>query len=377
MEGCRLPLLTLSALLLLMASSSCNVYKRQLLSAAEPLQSAGRASPAPKPAPDPAPDAGRAPAETRCGDGIITGVEKCDTAIEAGQPGACPRDCPELAPCAQRALNGSACQAECVLIELSCGARDGCCPSACAPATDVDCSTSCGDGAIDGARGETCEPKSSTPCPADAAACADSDACTRDALTGSAANCNAVCTHEPISARTGGDGCCPDGADSTQDSDCPARCGNGVLEAGEACDGGDRCSATCSVIPPSDEQRCQDDFATTDCQRCSCSKCNDTYLGCVDVGDTTNSRSCRAVVECAERSHCSGDACYCGISPCVPPGIGPGACRTEIEDAAGTIDPLLVLMQSRDPSSTLGRANALGACRQKQCASECYKSALR
>ena len=36
--------------------------------------------------------------------------------IDQGQPGACPLDCPALAPCAQRALNGSACQAECVLI---------------------------------------------------------------------------------------------------------------------------------------------------------------------------------------------------------------------------------------------------------------------
>jgi len=30
------------------------------------------------------------PLATRCGDGLITGEEKCDTGIEPGRPGACP-----------------------------------------------------------------------------------------------------------------------------------------------------------------------------------------------------------------------------------------------------------------------------------------------
>ena len=41
-----------------------------------------------------------------------------------------------------------------------------------------------------------------------------------------------------------GDGCCPKGANSLQDDDCLPQCGNGVLEAGEICDGND-CPALC------------------------------------------------------------------------------------------------------------------------------------
>jgi len=34
--------------------------------------------------------------ETRCGDGMVSGVEQCDTAIARGMPGACPSECPDV-----------------------------------------------------------------------------------------------------------------------------------------------------------------------------------------------------------------------------------------------------------------------------------------
>ena len=40
-----------------------------------------------------------------------------------------------------------------------------------------------------------------------------------------------------MTAFVAGDGCCPAGCNLTVDSDCSATCGNGVVEAGETCDG--------------------------------------------------------------------------------------------------------------------------------------------
>ncbi|MGI5864050.1 MAG: hypothetical protein ACOX6T_18615, partial [Myxococcales bacterium] len=55
--------------------------------------------------------------------------------------------------------------------------------------------------------GESCEGN----CPT---SCNDGVACTADALTGSAANCNAACTFQPITVCAPGDGCCPAGCNA-------------------------------------------------------------------------------------------------------------------------------------------------------------------
>src|SRR5207253_7443293 len=96
-----------------------------------------------------------------------------------------------------------------------CRGGDGCCPAACTAQNDRDCSASCGNMKIDS--GETCEAGTSTPCPK---SCDDGKACTRDVSTGSAQNCNLVCTHTEITQATAGDGCCPAGASANNDSDC-------------------------------------------------------------------------------------------------------------------------------------------------------------
>jgi len=65
--------------------------------------------------------------------------------------------------------------------------------------------------------------------------CDDKDACTKDSLSGGA--CTLKCANTTLTANLlAKDGCCPKGATSLTDLDCPVKCGNGVVEAGETCD---------------------------------------------------------------------------------------------------------------------------------------------
>jgi hypothetical protein len=95
----------------------------------------------------------------------------------------------------------------------------------------------CGNGVLD--PGEKCDKAIAAgktgACPT-AATCDDQNPCTVDATSG--ADCNVVCTNTPITQPANGDGCCPPGANTQNDSDCKPACGNGVLEAGEICDPG-------------------------------------------------------------------------------------------------------------------------------------------
>jgi hypothetical protein len=95
----------------------------------------------------------------------------------------------------------------------------------------------CGNGAVDD--GETCDGADSCPTECDA----PTDACMTNELEGSAETCDAKCTPKPVTACTPDDGCCPSGCSAPEDTDCPV-CGNGVVEAGETCDG--ECATTCS-----------------------------------------------------------------------------------------------------------------------------------
>ena len=177
-----------------------------------------------------------------CGDGHIDSGEVCD--------GNCPSACPRAQGCMIYMLTGSpdTCDAECTSAEISNDkAGDGCCPRGANAGTDSDCPASCGDGLLNA--NEKCEPKSSSsPCPS---TCDDKDACTKDMLTGSAAQCTAECAHMPITSARGGDMCCPPGANANTDSDCAPKCGNGIKETGEICDGD--CPRTCDDSDPCTE----------------------------------------------------------------------------------------------------------------------------
>jgi cysteine-rich repeat protein len=185
-----------------------------------------------------------------CGNGVVEAGEACDTAIAAGDSGACPTDCDDSLACTADSLSGGGtCQATCsntpIVDPID---DDGCCPSGATIAEDNDCSASCGDGVVTAP--ETCDtaiaPGDPGACPS---ACNDGNACTNDTLL-SAGTCNATCSYTAITTAIDGDGCCPAGANANTDSDCQPVCGNDVVEMGEECDdggtvAGDGCDDQC------------------------------------------------------------------------------------------------------------------------------------
>lgn len=356
-----------------LCSVGCSAYDSGLLetqsSGLASAATAGAAPVAPQPNAPPPSNVMTAelPVATRCGDGLITGAEKCDLGIDFGEPGACPIACPPLAACAPRVLNGIACQAECVLLAPSCTDGDGCCPGNCVADNDDDCSASCGNGIVEPDLGETCEAGGQQPCKISAEACDDGDACTADTLIGSAKNCNAECLAVPITTLDA-DGCCPGGADANTDEDCEPICGNGVREGSEECDGSDSCTADCRIMLQPEQLVCLES-ASDECQRCTCLQCSSEHLACRSGPDAVQNALCAAVVDCSRREQCVGTPCYCGAPPVC--GVPRGPCQTEIEAAAGTVDVWQITAQRQDPATTLGKAWAYSACRALHCAAVC------
>lgn len=153
-----------------------------------------------------------------CGNGVVDAQETCDTAIPAGQPGACVTACSDGASCTTDTLEGAGtCKAACAhAVITDCQSGDGCCPSGCTSATDSDCSATCGNGVVDA--GEKCDtgiaPGQPGSCPT---SCNDGLACTTDTLL-NGDTCGAECAHAVVTMCVDGDGCCPAGCPS--DSDC-------------------------------------------------------------------------------------------------------------------------------------------------------------
>jgi len=96
-----------------------------------------------------------------CGDGFVTGTELCDTAIAAGNPGACPTACNDGNLCTtDNLINGGTCSADCTETPIGPGPMDSCCPIGSDLGDDPDCPPSCGDGVI--TPPETCDDNNST-----------------------------------------------------------------------------------------------------------------------------------------------------------------------------------------------------------------------
>lgn len=172
-----------------------------------------------------------------CGNGRLDRGEVCDELIAVGLPGACPKTCDDGIACTTDTPVGDRCSRTCVYTEvLAQVAGDMCCPADATSDTDPDCSSTCANGSVE--PGEACDKGITVgrpgACPA-ASSCVDMDRCTTDVLI-SANTCSARCTQRTISAQVSGDGCCPTGAASTTDTDCPVVCGNGILEPPEVCD---------------------------------------------------------------------------------------------------------------------------------------------
>jgi hypothetical protein len=325
-----------------------------------------------------------------CGDGRVTGTEKCDIAIENGATGACPNQCPTDQPCTIWELKGTGCSAECVASSPECKSGDGCCPPNCNSKTDADCSSTCGDGFIQAESGETCEPAQLTDggalpdanlvCPT---TCPDDGkSCTEEQLSGNAANCNAVCEHVTITSIVNGDGCCPDGANANTDSDCKPICGNDIREANEQCDGTTGCSDTCQSTLTEEQQKCVDSYHYANggaaCDQCMCANCPNTFALCYGSGDKALDAACAKIIACGYEHNCVGSICYCGDTAldsyglCL--GTPNGPCKQVIEEAAGTTDITTIFYMQMDLGNALGRSRALGDCYDIQCADVCRAS---
>jgi hypothetical protein len=162
---------------------------------------------------------------------------------------------------------------------------DGCCPDNANVGNDSDCEARCGDGVVSAPQ-ETCDPKSNTPC-ATKTSCVSMD-CMHAEFSGSTTDCTAKCQRTTITTTAPGDGCCPRGANASQDSDCSSVCGNAVVEPDEECDIG--ATSTFSDKRPYDRWSCD-------------SRCRRLY-------DLT---------PCASNSDCGGNICmntFCG-TPCM------------------------------------------------------------
>lgn len=198
-----------------------------------------------------------------CGNGVVESTETCDRAIAVDQPGSCPTACAPFG-CQSLSLKGSAdaCTAICEVADVavcSASASDGCCPFGCTPASDVDCSSTCGNGQLEA--GETCDKAIVAPalsaCPT---TCDDGDPCTDDRWD-SKGSCLDRCVHRPVTGFKSGDLCCPKGANRNVDADCKAACGNGVVEAKENCDRGiasgkpGACPTSCQPSDPCSTQK--------------------------------------------------------------------------------------------------------------------------
>ena len=184
------------------------------------------------------PDAGTTTTSPRCGNGRLDPGETCDIAIRAGDLGACPpASCDDGVACTNDVPSGSACTAYCKhLPNNDIGRADGCCPSGATKSTDPDCSASCNNGTIEA--GETCDTKipagqpGACPTPSE---CTVADPCALTLLV-SVGTCQAICLHYQVTQSRSGDGCCPPGATTAVDSDCPTACGDGVVQGTESCD---------------------------------------------------------------------------------------------------------------------------------------------
>jgi hypothetical protein len=288
-----------------------------------------------------------------CGNARVEPGEFCDKAIAAGTPGACPTTCsePGARSCVTVRLDGSAetCTARCIRdVTLLCGqVSDGCCPQGCAPGSDPDCSPTCGDGEVDRLR-ETCDtgiPSGIGVCPRPAD-CTDGNPCTTDQLI-SPGTCSARCVFLPVSIFEI-DGCCPPDGNALVDMDCPAVCGNNIVEnltdPREFCDRGlpvdspGGCLVGCPTASPAcvrGTPRGSVGLCTARCLFVTISTCQHgdgcCPSGCMSAADD----DCPAI--CGNGTVESDESCDRGI-----PAGNPGACRyTCDDDNACTFDSTL------------------------------------
>jgi hypothetical protein len=274
-----------------------------------------------------------------CGNGAVEPGESCDNG--PGSPKPCPRSCdPVPSACLRNLLVGDAtkCTARCELSEVpTCGgARDGCCPTGCTSTTDPDCSASCGDGMLQ--PGEVCDTAIPAGHPgACPTACSDGAACTRDVLV-SAGTCQATCLSFLITEPRAGDGCCPADSDALLDPDCPAKCGNHVVEPpSETCEivlGIAACPNGCSGGSVCTSVKLEGNVAgcTAHCVAHPITACVSKDQCCPAWCTIANDSDCPVI--CGDGIVSTGESCDRAITTGLP-----GACPASCDDSdACTID---------------------------------------
>ncbi len=277
-----------------------------------------------------------------CGNGTLDSGETCDPGIKTGQ-GKCPSSCNDGNACTVDSLVGKAadCTAKCTTKAVTqCGPDDGCCPVGCNSETDWDCKAVCGNGVSES--GEMCDSAIAEGQPGHCpTSCDDGQACTKDALVGSAASCSAHCELTTITQCVGGDGCCPAGCSHALDADCSATCGNGSLDPGETCDkaitgGPGSCVSACD-----DGNACTLNHLIGSADNCSaaCStslitQCGATDGCCPKYCTSSTDSDCSAA--CGNGVVDQGETCDKTIVS------GPGKCPTSCNDGQScTIDVLI------------------------------------
>jgi hypothetical protein len=244
-----------------------------------------------------------APTRASCGNDKVEPGETCDP------PGTCPTSCPPSG-CMRRKLEGStaSCTARCVedTPQTACMTGDSCCPAGCA-GMDEDCSCTCGNSTVEASCGEKCDPVGSCP-----ASCPNVACMKRKLLN--AGGCQAECVDDGVeTACMNGDGCCPPVCNSTTDTDCTARCGNGVREGNEKCDGTD-CPASCPAMG------CQRRKLQGSAAQCDAECVNDEVISVCGNGDGCCPPACN-------RNNDAECTCSCGN------GIVEAACGEKCEGA--------------------------------------------
>lgn len=142
------------------------------------------------------------------------------------------------------------------------------------------CKIGCGDGILFGS--ELCDVAIETGQPgACPISCQNDDPCVSTTLIED--ECQTRCRESrAIVDLVNGDGCCPSGADASQDSDCVAKCGNEVVEPNETCDPIASCPNSESCIP---NHACETTVLSGDATTCT-SRCERSEInGCVSEDD--------------------------------------------------------------------------------------------
>ncbi len=214
-----------------------------------------------------------------CGDGVVSGVEKCEPG-SADHPCPTMRDCDDHDPCTEDRVTGAECSAQCAHTAVmrtppSCDDGD--------PCTDdmpIESLSSC---SYECMHSEPRQPSGS---------CNDTDPCTDDTPQLSDTRCAYECPHlkqQPTAADCNDGNPCTDDTPAMSRTECALECPHSAMPSGSPCGTGRMCtSAGKCEAPPAKcgdgtvaaNEQCDDgnEDTTDDCVDCKVARCDDGYV---------------------------------------------------------------------------------------------------